>query len=103
MLRRINRVVDSAWERHGYSSCFSFRQRVLWISPMAVAIPLIGLAQAFGASSTGRLTTLIAIVGIVACLLMFCLSMYSWLVGYSRTEYQDAQAAAQRAKQQSET
>lgn len=103
MLRRINRLMDGAWERDGYSSSCSFRQRVLWITPMVVAIPLIGLAQALGASPTGRLTTLIAIVGIVACLLMFSLSMYRWFVGYSRTEYQEAQAAALRAKQQSET
>jgi amino acid transporter len=103
MLRRINRLIDSTWERDGYSSLFSLRQRLLWITPMIVVIPLIGLAQAFGASSTGRLTTLIVIVGIAACLLMFALSMYRWLVGYSRTGYQEAQAEAQRVKQQSET
>jgi amino acid transporter len=87
MLRRMKKLIDSTWERDGYSSFFSLRQRLLWITPMIAVIPLIGLAQAFGASSTGRFTTLIAIVGIVACLLMFGLSLYRWFFGFSRTEY----------------
>ena len=44
----------------------------------------------------------ITIVGIMACLLMFSLSMYRSFFGYSRTEHQERQAAAHNVRQKSE-
>lgn len=86
MMNRLIRWMDRDWQQRRYLPLLAIGQRLIWVAPMLVAIPLFSLAEALGAAASGPITLTIVIVGMLASLLMFSLSMYRWFVGYGRTE-----------------
>lgn len=96
MLRRVLRWIDRDWERRRYLPLLAFGQRLLWIAPILLAIVIMELAEALGASPSGPVTTTILIAGMVGCITTFAFSMYRWFVGYGRTEWQEKQAASRK-------
>ena len=98
MLSRLTRWIDRDWERRRYLSIIAIAQRLLWVAPILVAIVIMELAEALGASPTGPVTLAILIAGMAGCVFTFSLSMYRWFIGYSRTDWQEKQAAARRGK-----
>ena len=96
MLRRVLHWIDRDWERRRYLPLIAFGQRLLWIAPILLAILLMELAEALGASPSGPVTTAILIAGVVGCIITFAISMYRWFVGYGRTEWQEKQVVSQK-------
>lgn len=87
--------IDKDWQRLRFNPTFAFAQRFLWCVPMLV-IGLVGYLA--GAKPGDALYDWGLPIGMVLSLLLFGLSMYRWLKGYSRSDWQEAQARRMRGE-----
>ncbi len=97
-MKRLVLWLDRYWERRSYNPVFAFAERLLVGAPLLIALLLMGVLEALGVSLDAPIITAILIVGVLGMFGMMGLSLYRWMTGYSRSEWQDKQAKQHRAK-----
>ena len=95
LLRSLIRWIDKDWETLRFNPVFAFAQRFLWCVPIIV-IGFVGYLA--GAKPGDFLYDWGLPFSMVLSLLLFGVSMYRWLRGYSRSDWQEAQAKRRRGE-----
>jgi hypothetical protein len=89
--------MDRDWEGRNYNPVLAFAQKLLWIAPSIAALLLMWLLETLGVSRNSTLVTVLLICGALGSFGMFGLSLYRWMQGYSRSQFQDQAAKEYRA------
>ena len=92
LIRSLVARMDRDWERRNYNPTSAFAQRLLWIAPLLVVLLLMGLMETLGVSRKSEVVTALTVCGALGTLVMVGLSLYRWMTGYSRSEWQDQAA-----------
>lgn len=94
-LRSLIDWIDKDWERLRFNPVSLFAQKLLWCVPILV----VGIVGYIAGTAPGDVLYDWGLpIGIVLSLLLFGLSMYRGLRGYSRTDWQEAQARRRRGE-----
>lgn len=92
LIRSLVAWMDRDWQGRNYNPIFAFAQRLLWIAPLIAALLLMGLLETLGVSRESLAVSALLVCGALGTLVMVGLSLYRWMTGYSRSEWQDQAA-----------
>ncbi len=98
MFRALIGWIDRDWASRKYNPVFAFGQRFLWGVPVFVSLGVVAIMAALGAEPNGTATLVVFALGAVGMLAAMLFSIYRWMVGYSRSDFQEHAAAEQRAR-----
>jgi hypothetical protein len=98
MFRALTAWIDRDWASRKYNPLFAFGQRLLCFVPVFVSLGVIAIMKALGAEPNGTATLVVLALGAVAMLAVMLVSIYRWMVRYSRSDFQEHAAAEHRAR-----
>lgn len=97
LFKSLLRWMDKDWEARDYNPVHAYAQRLIWTAPFLAALLLVALFESIGFQRDSPVIVGSLILGSAGMFLMLGVSLYRWMAGYSRSDWQDRKAKEHRA------
>ncbi len=98
MFRALINWMDRDWASRRYNPVFAFAQRLVWGVPVFLSLAVIAALEGLGFSHDGPVVLSVFALGGAGMFTIMLVSLYRWMDGYSRSDFQERAAGEHRKR-----